>query len=355
MPRSAVRVMPSGSATRRQTEHQPVAWPGAEPGADVEAGTDADAEQAADEVGEQRHQRIGGRQRRRPTSITTRPISIALSSVPQPGRSPSGYQSATIRTPVSCDHAVRQANRCGGRSPGGTHPTGGAQLGDEEHRRTEAEQRRPEDAAGEALDEPIVGQREEQRRRHERRRYRGARRRGWWDRYLAAPAARGSRHAGHLRPRRLRAGCAQAAARRGPADTDWDAGRIVRLPVRRARARRRSRSSPGAVDGWSCGPWWSVDVSDLREPGRYARHVAGRWTFRPERGVHDRPTMRTATNSCRTSSTTSRVSAAPGSGTAPIARRRGSATASGATCTAVGTTPRATTASTSATSRTPTS
>lgn len=53
------------------------------------------------------------------------------------------------------------------------------------------------------------------------------------------------------------------------ADTEWDSIRIVRLPV----GDQVATCEPaflGSVDGWSCGPWWSLDVTDLREPGRYA-------------------------------------------------------------------------------------
>ena len=53
------------------------------------------------------------------------------------------------------------------------------------------------------------------------------------------------------------------------ADTDWDVIDIVRLPSGQ-QVLACEPTFVGAVDGWSCGPWWSVDVSELREPGRYA-------------------------------------------------------------------------------------
>ena len=52
------------------------------------------------------------------------------------------------------------------------------------------------------------------------------------------------------------------------ADTDWDVIDIVRLPSGQ-QVLAREPAFVGAVDGWSCGPWWSVDVSELRQPGRY--------------------------------------------------------------------------------------
>ncbi len=47
------------------------------------------------------------------------------------------------------------------------------------------------------------------------------------------------------------------------ADTDWETVDIVRLPSGQ-RVLECEPTFVGAVDGWSCGPWWSVDVSALR-------------------------------------------------------------------------------------------
>jgi hypothetical protein len=54
-----------------------------------------------------------------------------------------------------------------------------------------------------------------------------------------------------------------------PADTDWRGVEVVRLPSGDP-VMAGQPSLPGAVEGWSCGPWWSLDVSDVREPGHYA-------------------------------------------------------------------------------------
>src|SRR5262245_42844063 len=53
------------------------------------------------------------------------------------------------------------------------------------------------------------------------------------------------------------------------ADTTWEAIAVVRLPSGET-VLRCDPVSIGPVEGWSCGPYWSVDASDLREPGRYA-------------------------------------------------------------------------------------
>jgi hypothetical protein len=53
------------------------------------------------------------------------------------------------------------------------------------------------------------------------------------------------------------------------ADTNWTAIDIVRRPTGE-QVLACEPTFVGAVDGWSCGPWWSVDASELGEPGRYA-------------------------------------------------------------------------------------
>ena len=53
------------------------------------------------------------------------------------------------------------------------------------------------------------------------------------------------------------------------ADTDWDVVDIVRLPSGQ-QVLACEPTFVGGVDGWSCGPWWSLDITELREPGRYA-------------------------------------------------------------------------------------
>ncbi len=53
------------------------------------------------------------------------------------------------------------------------------------------------------------------------------------------------------------------------AETEWEDVDLVLLPGG-APVMRCQPVFAGAVDGWSCGPWWSVDVSDVRQPGRYA-------------------------------------------------------------------------------------
>ncbi len=53
------------------------------------------------------------------------------------------------------------------------------------------------------------------------------------------------------------------------ADAHWDGVEIVRLPSGAPVMTSRPEFA-GAVDGWSCGPWWSLDVTEVREPGRYA-------------------------------------------------------------------------------------
>ena len=54
-----------------------------------------------------------------------------------------------------------------------------------------------------------------------------------------------------------------------PVDIEWHAVDVVRLPLGESVV-GCAPVFAGAVDGWSRGPWWSLDVSDLREPGRYA-------------------------------------------------------------------------------------
>ncbi len=54
-----------------------------------------------------------------------------------------------------------------------------------------------------------------------------------------------------------------------PAATKWRSLSVVRLPSC-DHVVDVGAEFAGAVDGWSCGPWWTVDVSDLTEPGRYA-------------------------------------------------------------------------------------
>ena len=56
-----------------------------------------------------------------------------------------------------------------------------------------------------------------------------------------------------------------------PADTVWDALAVVRLPSGNVIAEPAPQFA-GYVDGWSCGPWWSVVVDGISASGRYALH-----------------------------------------------------------------------------------
>jgi hypothetical protein len=53
------------------------------------------------------------------------------------------------------------------------------------------------------------------------------------------------------------------------ADTRWRELALVSLPDG-AIVWRGEAQFAGGVDGWSVGPWWRVDVSEVRAPGRYA-------------------------------------------------------------------------------------
>ena len=53
------------------------------------------------------------------------------------------------------------------------------------------------------------------------------------------------------------------------ADTEWHALDVVRIPSGEP-VLQCLPTFAGGVDGWSCGPWWTVDVTELRDPGRYA-------------------------------------------------------------------------------------
>jgi hypothetical protein len=52
-------------------------------------------------------------------------------------------------------------------------------------------------------------------------------------------------------------------------DTTWTSVVAVRMPSGEVVADVEP-VFVGGVEGWSCGPWWSLDVSFLHEPGRYA-------------------------------------------------------------------------------------
>lgn len=52
-------------------------------------------------------------------------------------------------------------------------------------------------------------------------------------------------------------------------DTEWSEVTLVRLPTGDPVWSGRPQYS-GRVAGWSVGPWWEIDVSAVREPGRYA-------------------------------------------------------------------------------------
>lgn len=54
-----------------------------------------------------------------------------------------------------------------------------------------------------------------------------------------------------------------------PADTAWREVALVALPGGEP-VWRGSAEFAGGVDGWSVGPWWRVEVSAVRTPGRYA-------------------------------------------------------------------------------------
>lgn len=54
-----------------------------------------------------------------------------------------------------------------------------------------------------------------------------------------------------------------------PAGTEWREFSLVALPAGATAWTGRAEFA-GGVDGWSVGPWWRVDVSAVRVPGRYA-------------------------------------------------------------------------------------
>ena len=54
-----------------------------------------------------------------------------------------------------------------------------------------------------------------------------------------------------------------------PHDATWTSVAVVRMPSGEV-VTDVQPIFVGGVEGWSCGPWWSLDVSFLREPGRYA-------------------------------------------------------------------------------------
>lgn len=54
-----------------------------------------------------------------------------------------------------------------------------------------------------------------------------------------------------------------------PAGTHWTSVELLRLPDGET-VWRGKPVFEGGVDGWSCGPWWSVDVTAVSTPGRYA-------------------------------------------------------------------------------------
>lgn len=71
-------------------------------------------------------------------------------------------------------------------------------------------------------------------------------------------------------------GYAPAATKRllieAPADTIWAQTCVVRLPAG-DEVLRPQPEFVGSVAGWQrVGPWWELDVSEVRQPGRYALH-----------------------------------------------------------------------------------
>jgi len=54
-----------------------------------------------------------------------------------------------------------------------------------------------------------------------------------------------------------------------PASITWRELALVSLPANDVVWRGEAKFV-GGVEGWSVGPWWSVDVSEVRTPGRYA-------------------------------------------------------------------------------------
>jgi hypothetical protein len=54
-----------------------------------------------------------------------------------------------------------------------------------------------------------------------------------------------------------------------PRDTTWVSVEVVRLPSGDVVAHVEPNIA-GNVDGWSYGPWWSLDVTSVRDAGRYA-------------------------------------------------------------------------------------
>ena len=65
-----------------------------------------------------------------------------------------------------------------------------------------------------------------------------------------------------------------------PADTTWRELALVTLPGSEV-VWRGTAEFAGGVDGWTAGPWWRVDVSAVRAPGRYAL----RWATAQARSV----------------------------------------------------------------------
>ncbi|HEY5553282.1 MAG TPA: glycoside hydrolase family 9 protein, partial [Opitutaceae bacterium] len=68
-----------------------------------------------------------------------------------------------------------------------------------------------------------------------------------------------------------------------PADTAWRELALVSLPDGAITWRGEAQFA-GGVDGWSVGPWWHVDVSEVRAPGRYAL----RWSTASASGQSER-------------------------------------------------------------------
>ena len=77
-----------------EADHDPVAWAGAEPGADVQADPMAITDDGADDVGEPRHEQVGGRQVVA-DEVDDEADLTAFRIVPTPGRWRSGIHSSS--------------------------------------------------------------------------------------------------------------------------------------------------------------------------------------------------------------------------------------------------------------------
>src|SRR3954449_1752507 len=151
-------------------------------------------------------------------------------------------------------------------------PGRGAEIRLEEQRRAEPEQRQPADAAREALEQPVARQGKQQTGHRVDHTEMIRRLLAGTANVCSSFAGRPSSIAGmqvlfdHVgyEPEARKSLLLEAAA-----DTEWHSVEAVRLPSG-ASVLACTPQFVGAVDGWSCGPWWSLDVSDVRDPGRYA-------------------------------------------------------------------------------------